>query len=1053
MKRISARKGSALLIVLGMLSFMVISAVAFSAYMRYARMPSSYLRRNSASRLLVKAAVARAIDAIDAAVANDPHPGVGNRSADENRWRGRVLIGQNDLVDFDDTVPVLTLESLAYIPPALVNEARYFSRRSPAARWHSFGFDSGRFAFCAMDVSDCLDVNRLVADYPRSSASNRRITLGYLFEGGEEHDSVGNGATQWDTFMEDYRTVDPDTLAVEYGEKIPLVSVADLNLAMGNRTFGKMRSPFWNYVWGSAGNGFYNSTGLEEEDAMRRMMFVTDGWFPASESQTDEDGRRRTVYDLGSGDSQPYSANVIGSKGKPPKLSTTVFGTALNGTVGSEYLNRLSGLGCAALADYLDVDRVPVSLAIPTTERVPMVCGVQPLAPQGASFGIEVKEGALTGRDGAELPEGVSVLERDVEQSVRYVVKAGELAKLFMGAQIRSVVAFPFLHGDGEDSGWKLDGKFCLFLTSGAQMPLRTGNQSDVLHCASASLPNTDIDAGTGVLTVRLQQAQPTFPAAVTEPKNAVWDMMGAMPLDAGVQVAQSLTMNGNELLSVTYQWKQTRHKDPYTGQLSQWEPDFQTVQDTPPENVGIKAHCAMRPLVGSGGSIGSVDPDFENDEKLAQKVRDKNWSKRLYLNAAVWLRLKDSDGKVVDMVPACIPDDKTQNSISDPDVRIEIIGKDEFAGAPYPVLRFGTGVEFEYGVEALKTSLATAQPIEYSPKSLMVADPRFNYAPEHWFEVNDDIDGDYWLNHNLVGSGRRNRDIFLATSDAGYLQSIYELAFLPRFTDLRGYGATVASGNMASPASRKEYANSAEGAVNSDLMWRSYDPFDLDEETFDELPFTSAGTGMKVNPYSDSTNVIMAAFANTPVDWRRASTNLVQGGKDYASMTAKEFNSKYAWNAYGASGSRFDWLDLEAVAARFIEEVRQNNRSWKTAWQNMGWDSADKTGEELLGGLRFEGGGTAKLRDCDRRFLYGFWRDCFAAKQQLFLVFVRAEPMMMGGDAIGQVPPQLGGRAVALVWRDPTATAGGSGTGTGTGMAVQGYPHRTRVLFYRQMD
>ena len=55
------RKGSALLIVLGMLAFMVISAVAFSAFMRFSRMPSSYLRRTSSSRHLVKAALAEAI--------------------------------------------------------------------------------------------------------------------------------------------------------------------------------------------------------------------------------------------------------------------------------------------------------------------------------------------------------------------------------------------------------------------------------------------------------------------------------------------------------------------------------------------------------------------------------------------------------------------------------------------------------------------------------------------------------------------------------------------------------------------------------------------------------------------------------------------------------------------------------------------------------------------------------------------------------------------------------------------------------------------------------
>lgn len=51
------RSGSALLIVLGVLAFLTVSAVAFSAFMRRSRMPSSYLRRSVASRELAKAAL------------------------------------------------------------------------------------------------------------------------------------------------------------------------------------------------------------------------------------------------------------------------------------------------------------------------------------------------------------------------------------------------------------------------------------------------------------------------------------------------------------------------------------------------------------------------------------------------------------------------------------------------------------------------------------------------------------------------------------------------------------------------------------------------------------------------------------------------------------------------------------------------------------------------------------------------------------------------------------------------------------------------------------
>ena len=70
------RRGSALLIVLGFLSFMVVSAVAFSLWMRSERMPSSALKRAVGSRHLAKAALAEVISELDYAIQDDPYPGV-----------------------------------------------------------------------------------------------------------------------------------------------------------------------------------------------------------------------------------------------------------------------------------------------------------------------------------------------------------------------------------------------------------------------------------------------------------------------------------------------------------------------------------------------------------------------------------------------------------------------------------------------------------------------------------------------------------------------------------------------------------------------------------------------------------------------------------------------------------------------------------------------------------------------------------------------------------------------------------------------------------------
>ena len=70
-----SQKGSALLIVLGFLSFMVVSAVAFAIWMRNERLPSSALRRNVANRYLVKAALAQAMSRVDDAIRSHAYPG------------------------------------------------------------------------------------------------------------------------------------------------------------------------------------------------------------------------------------------------------------------------------------------------------------------------------------------------------------------------------------------------------------------------------------------------------------------------------------------------------------------------------------------------------------------------------------------------------------------------------------------------------------------------------------------------------------------------------------------------------------------------------------------------------------------------------------------------------------------------------------------------------------------------------------------------------------------------------------------------------------------
>ena len=301
-----------------------------------------------------------------------------------------------------------------------------------------------------------------------------------------------------------------------------------------------------------------------------------------------------------------------------------------------------------------------------------------------------------------------------------------------------------------------------------------------------------------------------------------------------------------------------------------------------------------------------------------------------------------------------------------------------------------------------------------------------------------------------------------MQVSDQEYLQSVYELANLPRLTDFYEVGTKWGPIEFYENPANKNFSTfptDVKDTANFSLMWRTYDPFPryLDGgDNFDECGFVSEAPGFRVNPYSDMTNVVLAAFANTPHEWRVASTNEQTMSAAGVPEDALAFNRKYAWNEY-SSGAALFWDDLECLASDFIGRMRRltapdrDGTAWADEWYGLGWNDFSKLGEEeskyLLPGLTGSLAPVAhsafdeRIYSTDRKFLYGYWHDCFAVRQQLFLVFVRAEPLMAGGAAGGKIPPQLGSRAVALVWRDPAATADNQ------------TPHKTRVLFYRQFD
>ena len=1102
------KKGSALLVVLGMLSFMLISAVAFSAYMRYARLPSSFLRRSSASRMLAKAALAEAIDEIDAAIGNNPHPGIGTRqprlgagslAADlnglqnedtrtRNHWTHRVYIGTNQLHQADDTVSTLTLEGLAYIPPALVNEARYYSRRSMAGVWKPLGFDSGRYAFCAIDVSDHFDANVLAAKASRTSSAGGKISLSYLFETGEKHvDSSAEDPSQWDNFLETQAKVRKMSLveseildqALEPPDAtyVPFVSVADLNLALDSYNPLGLTSPFCRYIK-NGGSDFYSPSGVadasgDKADRLKRLNFVSDGFFPKPEKYEKATGNLRYV-DLTDFNEQPFDVNDLTLPNFP--VDRLVDNPARE--AGRRIADRTSFFGLMALYDYLDANNVPVSLALPTGERAPMICGIGNSKMNTAK--LKLAAPAQT-KSPASPPAAGTVYT--VTQTTEYKIDAGEFSKFIDEGSIKAVFAYPFrggvdLQNPTQPFKFTLEGQLTVFFSREGAIGFHDGGG---LLSTTKNLFTDPGKMDNGVLRIPLKFtgfANTSFNNVQTD-ADAVREDDAILSMSSEAKAAIVQYLEQTPLLTVVEEWQE--EKDPNTGM---W---FEK-----PGTRAVKSADSALSVVDAGGTATPLG-NFMNGRQ-----------EKLVVGSALWLRVKNGNDKTVDLVPASLADDDELNNGNNANAMIvaDIVGKT-------PLMRViaNAGTPLEVSCAALASASATGgSPIDIEldfTMNVQCVDPRWNWAPEHWYRTSAPVTKTTWLSaaQDFVDKDSRDHDIFLATSDAGYLQSVYELAFLPRFTDLDSYGNDQVCGNMDRlSAAFNDFETNPENVKNRHLMWKSYHPFAIDtgapRDPFEELRLVTEGGGFKVNPYTDNVNVMMGALANTPCGWWAASTTTPEnlpaanGQMQYPSQSdrldARRFNKKYAFNnltdeSDTGNKPQFMWEDLagvsqgetvtkQGVATELMRLIRQRAFKrgidgdpdlWTDVFDGVQYnekvngamdlvetlDPTDNNRECLdwdgrksdFCGVNFSG--TDALYDVDRKFLYGYWRECFAARQQLFLIFVRAEPMMMGGGALGATPPQLGARAVALVWRDPAKSPDDQ------------TPHKTRVLFYRQFD
>ena len=1105
---ISQRRGSALLIVLGMLSFMVISAVAFSVMMRQNRLPSSYLRRNIAARHLVRAALARAIEELEGdfnenrdwgkyeasesdliprfyGIYDDPYPGVGWKQSttdprqDGDFWFRRVFMPFGPTKYAECTVPTMTLESLAYLPPALVDDVRKFSRFTRTASWRTLPYESGRYAYVAVNVSDLFDINRLRAGEARDSGANR-ITLQTLFArvADDPFDIDTSAAQQFDRF------IDPDQngkLNVG-GNYVPFVSLADFNLVVGK---GSSYAPFMDYI------GKSSTTFLKSGDPkMANAMFITDTYFPTP-----------TGTSAGSVDSTSYDLAVNGQPFKQwtaNKYQDTVSGCMTDDSKLREIYRRNLDASTACLYDYLDSDSIPFSLAFPTTEAVPMIVGIG----SPAAFKPQITVGA-SGDDKFEVQE-----ERTINGHKYKVKRTGQRTCLtgFSGNNaltIRALAAYPFkrMKTTKRNSTFKARGLMKAFFCPAAPGFGCRAPSEDLRPQG-----NDDYRAGTAVYA----NGVATF-ASETEPAlNFTDDNLKV----EDKKFLEEFTLSFRPEVIVPAFWDIEETYEPVENDPQNPTPPLPTKKARTMDGLGVQAANVLCAIDGNG-TVNNAGNNWvtANDANLQRNVRDLNINVEdlsqyghagdYSLQIAFWIQVVDKNGTVVDMVPAT----SVENEIW---LGKQVLTQTEptMGGEGAPLLNFVT----QYAVKFDET-FATAFGAEatFSWKALYAVDPRFNHAPEDWFARTDDHTGlkDKWCDalgavgnsSQVFGQDGRDRDVFMFVSDQEYLQDIGELQFLPALADeFRGTAANPAAAPAYSPVFNGKTQGFDQRLVsatvtsadlnkmaNGGYFWRTYssyrtrqggatDPiYALPDGSGKAYRIVSNANGFKLNPYSDDGRVLAAALAGTPFDYYVASTNdnqqtvrntLIQ------SITPQNMKSTYSFGE--SSAAKIDPDDMfaffDVIREAFGESAQQGGSDWTAVWNDLEWqcvehpDEINDNNKHLLDDSVALSGNA--LHGVDRKFLSSFWHECFDNRQQLFLIFVRAEPQSAAGGTIGRNMPssQLGGRAVALVWRDPavpTYVKSGqrkprsqlSNAEVTMDNRENSAPHRTRILFYHQFE
>jgi hypothetical protein len=857
----------------------------------------------------------------------------------------------------------------------MVNDVRRFAARQegassqadPAyagAKWRPLtrAIDNdtiGRFAYVCINVSDMLNVNAARAAVAGGSGTNQ-VSLGHLFDSGSERKEFDTDAAE-DRFY---------------------FSLQDFYAARYDRNQTVASSPYGQYAL-STGIPSAQRLAIFSDTAVQKHVFITDG-FAKAEPRANPQACNIAVDPPFTQDkmlSLPLHTGSNGLMGEDfMKLEAPFWKALRNVTTDDSTLSKMwEPYWGAMIKDYLDADGVVSVLNAPCVEMAPMISAIAIANPDMIQAQVHSES------DGATPPV------------VTYSI---DLVKSSTSEFPLSVeITWPFKYSKEKFS------------------------RRNPIYRIKGILIFALQDAASATTTATLSSLSSDDYSCTWESKEE--DITG--------DVRNMADMNGSDDANAYY---------------ATFDLKFNAIVD------GQNTHKLMQ--VNSAGVATEPSP-FAN----------------MRVVSTIWIQISDGAGNVVDRVP-CRVDirddtetmvrDKWQSGTQKLYFKTEDIAATELPARAAPI-----------------TSPTSASFLNYKDwVSLEVPDARFNHKVANWVAVPDRGTAvDAKVNQStkdLLGKEGRDADIFLSISDAGYMQSPGELGFILRpFNEVttEPVGVDFASQMSVDPATAPtdikndwyamfrtfrlyDHGGSDANKRRKDFIYANFYCADADGR----LP------GARVNPLSDLRTdgkrpiILEAALWGTPVDYWFAATNhpwrLPGAGDQDKENLLKEgslasrtfFNGTLPSNLSDSSQwGRFrqEWADrLEEVVMAEISGPLQKvdnsgvangtlnykfrvNRDWRSSlsdvygdWSKMKWysDETDTARKKIFNSFTLP----EPLHEIDRKMLYAYSLDSFSDRQQLFLYVIRAEataPSFGGGGESGS-RSLSGGRAVALVWRDP---------------------------------